>query len=893
MTPMTSRSRSSTLQDQTPQAAEFQSQLRALGRVESTPEQHDFTGLLSQKAQLAHSIRQFFLNGPIPQQQRDTFRHLDGFRTLLVVLRYVSEVLACQGELPDERYRSLIDLVHELFRLLAVVLQDHKGNQKYFRLRVDKGGWWEIANILKLMLRHNQSLAAIQYEGLIETIFGCLLACGLHDESKTCVFSKLKQLFNGAQDFESPDVGRNHSAANQNADHTVFGCTQEPKNALSTFLKKEFHSSHIVHNEDAVFVIFELWGNLGHSAPSANLSPAIQRAVDAVPVIIHLLANFSTRNLVLLHRSGLVGSVIASLLSIPNTEAESKLRVLASTLLQVGVSDIQDARLLYRNAHSSSLIAELLLESLNTSRSPSYIHFDLSLSGFASVELPDIGRPFPPTISSAGYTLSLWLQITHFDPNCHTTIFGAFDASQTCFVLVYLEKDTHNLILQTSVSSTKPSVRFKSISFAAGQWYYVIITHRRPKTTSSSRASLFVDGEFMEQVKLQYPATAPTAKGNGHSVQSPSSNRRSGATQAFLGTPQDLASQLGQGKVKTQWRLASANLFADVLSDDLIAVYFELGSRYTGNYQDCLGSFQTYKASAALNLRNESLHPGKEEKSDILTAIRSKAGALLPESNILLNISANVILDDDDRNNIDESHLLHLLSKSAGKNLRNVTRGGRNALAINGAMPSVNEALLHSSGFAVLTGGPAIIVPQALDDAAWRVGGCAAVGLALLEAANQPEDIIRALKILLESVRGNWRNSEAMEREGGFGILSVLLSTKIGQQSQISAQDVNTTQGDAPQGQPRSSQLSMQVLVELLKFVGYSMEKPEDSVINNPLAYRTLLVDSDLWRTTEPTVQKLYYEQFIVFGIRSKYHLFNMKRLSRMRQYPRFLSGVC
>src|SRR2546430_9557139 len=37
------------------------------------------------------------------------------------------------------------------------------------------------------------------------------------------------------------------------------------------------------------------------------------------------------------------------------------------------------------------------------------------------------------------------------------SLFGAFDASQTCFVLAYLEKDTQNFILQTSRSEEHTS----------------------------------------------------------------------------------------------------------------------------------------------------------------------------------------------------------------------------------------------------------------------------------------------------------------------------------------------------------------------------------------------------------------------------------------------------
>ena len=874
------RSRASTLQDAAPEVTELRSRIHLLEQPEEELAPEKRVEWIHKKLELAHSVRQTLLGGSGALHMRDTFRHLNGFQSLIMALRHVSQIWSLDERASEEQQSLSIRLFQAIFGILAAALQQHKGNQKYFRLRVERGGWLEIRDLLRSNLPNDHESSGRKYQHLLEEVFGCLLACALNDESMTGFFKKMKRTLDTD---DKPPTDPNSANAK---DITAVLHSAELGDRLRMAFEADIPPLATVCFEDAVLLMFELWRGLKRLTKDEGLP--LSQAVSVLPAVIHHLASLSTRNLVALHGIGLVRCVLDALLCPSNEKPalKSELYILATVLLQLGISTLDDAHFLYQHARSSPMIAELLLASLRSSRSPPYIHFDLSSSGYASVELPGIGRTFPPTASGAGYSLSLWFQIAHFDHHAHTTVFGAFDASQTCFLLVYLEKDTHNLILQTSVSSSRPSVRFKSIAFNERRWYHVVITHRRPKATSSSRASLFIDGEFVEQVKSQYPATAPSSKGASSGVPSPLSNRRTGAIQAFLGTPQDLASQLGRGVIRTQWRLASATLFADVLSDDLIAVYFELGPRYSGNFQDCLGSFQTYRASAALNLRNESLHPGKEEKSDIVTAIRSKAGTLLPETCVLLNISADVVLDDDDHNNIDETHLLNFISKAAGKNLRNVTKGGRNALAINGAMPFINDALLHPSGFAILTGDPVVVVPQSLDDAAWRIGGCAAVGLALLEAAQKSEDILRALNILLESVQDNWRNSEAMERENGFGVLSTLLSGKLSQPTPYVVKASDTPQ--VTQSQENStSPPALEVLAVILRFVGYNADKPENSVINNPLAYRILLVDMEFWRNAEPSVQKLYYEQFIAFGVRSKYHLFNTKRLSRMRQFPR------
>ncbi len=819
----------------------------------------DNAGDVQEKLQVGHRIRQTLLETSDINYVKDTFRRLNGFETFISTLRDILEHCGDQHNVNSDD-SALLDLVQVMFGILSAALQDHKGNQRYFRYRTSGGGWEAIKRTSQALLSSSPLKQSSNSAMVAERVFGSLLACALNDETLVGVFGRLNR-----QIDEKPNDS-------QDTDPACVKCK---------LLEKDIGVLAFLHNPEALSTMLELWSQL-ENAPDAAYN-AGHSISSNVPIIVTYIAGLSEHSLIALHGTGLLSTTLSYMTSISyRANRTSELRSLAISLLKLGITNLNDAHVLYRNAKSSSLIADLLLLALQTSQSTSYLHFDLSLHGYASVELPDIGRVFPPVSSGAGYTLSMWLYVVRFDPNSHTTLFGAFDSSQTCFVLIYFEKDTRNIILQTSVTSSRPSVRFKSTIFQEKHWYHVSIVHRRPKPTSSSRASLFVNGEFVEQVKSHYPMLPPSNTAGAEATGSLYSDRTSNPVQAFLGTPQDLASRLGRGVIFTQWRLASTHLFGEALSDDLIAVHHQLGPRYNGNYQDSLGSFQTYQASAALNLRNESLHPGKEENSDILTAIQQKASHLLPESKVLLSISSTVMLDDNEKSANDETQLVRCLSKPARKTLRNVTRRGRNALAINGAIPSINEALLHTFGFATITGDPAIAVPQSLDDAAWRIGGCAAVGLALLEAAYSGDAIVRALKILFESVRHNWRNSEAMERENGFGVLSSLLSSKLSLSSTKAMCDSESP--NKPSGDNRSLyKLPLEVLTLILGFVGYREDKPEESVINNPLAYRVLLVDSDVWRSLAPSVQMLYYKQFTVFGASSKYHRFNAKRLSRMR----------
>lgn len=863
---MAPRRRASTLKCSNDEIEELQGQLRSLTQH---PDEGGLVDGLERRVGAAHYIRQFLLNSASKGHPKDAFRHVGGFKTILDVIQTILNAYDAPSPSTNES-SLLIELYQTCFAILSAAFQDHEGNRRFFRERVNGNGWLHLKEALQPWIKSHPDTVDAGIRRLENRIFACFLACALDDDSVIDIFDIL------ATDRRS---GRTHEATPASLTHQARATPSSDlelrlASSSSETIKKALGSLSQVSNADALIAMFMLWKDCGKEG--LNLA-----TFDSIPKIISDLTNVSVGNLVAIHRTGVLSAVLSCLWGSPDLKANCHrdLLVLAKTLLDVGVSDLDDAHFLYSNATTSPVIAQLLSHSLASSHLSSCFHFDLSLHGFSSIETPALAQAFPPTSGSNGYTLSLWFQVTKFDPSSHTTLFGAFDASQSCFVLVYLEKDSQNLILQTSMKSSRPSVRFKSTSFGEGRWYHVDLTHRRPKTVSSARASLFVDGEFVEQVKSQYPAIPPKRQPESFAAGTADSR---GVVQAFFGTPQDLASLLGKSVVLTQWQLASAQLFLEVLSDDLLAVFYRLGPRYTGNFQDCLGSFQTYEASAQLNIRNEGLHPGREDRSEIVLAIKSKAGDILPENRILLNVSANKVYGDVEESSSSESQLLQSLSKTAQRNFFNVARGRRSALALNGAFPAVNQALTYASGHAILTGDPTVLARHHMDDASLQISGSTAVGLALIDSAEDDESLVGHLKNLFGSIRNNWRNSEAMERENGFGVLANLLTSKLGN---LNSPHASKGQSSAANGAGASSSISLQVLSLILEFVGYCPERLENSIINNPLAYRTLVVDLDIWRTSSIEVQKLFYEQFHAFATLSKYQQFNMKRLSRMSQY--------
>jgi hypothetical protein len=786
---------------------------------------------------------------------RNTFRHENGFETLIRILRSLSGYYDAAKLSRDER-AEFFELLKAVFNVLSEGLGEHSGNRRYFANRVEGGGWQALEQAL---ISSGLASTAEDASGGLSQLFGLLISFALADDTFYFVL-------------------RNATASSTKNGSDVVEVVQKE-------LKKAFNGNELLRNHEVIPTIFSFWQLfLASSESSSNgaLSIAVVAALDIV-------ASLSIRNCVKMHEGGLLGLMLPYCLD-EDTAVQSLVRPLVKhlcqSLIRYGVSSLVDASFLYKQAQRSDAAATFLLEALHHSR-PQFIQFDLSLHGYSSVELPTLGRAFPP--ANTGYTISTWICVDEFDNTCHTTLFGAYDHTQTSFILLYVEKDSHQLILQTSVTASRPSVRFKGVTFNRNEWYHIALVHERPRFKGTSSAHLYVNGKYIEKQKVLWPSPAPTSAG-------PDGAPRMAAVQAFLGTPQNLAPRIGRNVWRSRWSLSSFSLIYMPLNEDVIAVYRHLGPRYSGNCQDMLASFMTYKASAAMNRHNEDLHPGNEEGSDMAKMTRLRASTLVPESAFVLSLSPLWVLDNEDANNVNESRLNENLSREASKMLKRLIRAGGQAVMLNGAVPSINSALTHPHGVAILTGEPVVSVPQALDEASWRLAGSAATGLKLVELATTKDAVLRATEILFASLSSSWRNSEAIERDG-YQVLAGILREKLGMSSVFS--DTGNNNG-TPQ-RPRIAaidpsgreELALELLRLVLKFVGYNEREPQKSLLVNPLAYRVLLIDFDTWRRAPIATQKIYYGQFLHFASRDCiYHRFNVKRLIRMRMVKQLLNAL-
>ncbi|PHH90184.1 hypothetical protein CDD83_4315 [Cordyceps sp. RAO-2017] len=827
-------------------------------------------------------ISQHVASAPQPAVQ-DDFRHADGFQALL-------DLLHCFSGYYDPHKRTETEML-ALFRLLgaclgvlSAALRRHSGNKRFFRYRVQDGGWETLEQVLASI-----GLGGAELDPWVSChVFGKLLSFALDDDGLDLLCQSIaKALRPEAAASSGSCAGREGSVpagdGNDGDEEQWDLVLMRSTENIGPSVREVVHSRTVVYFPEIIRPVISFWTNI----PRPHGSTANPSSVIVLETILRA-SSLSLYNRAAVHSTGVLSQFLQVAFGQRSWLADSEretLLAICKTLMFLGVNQPADTQFLLSTPGPGA--SDFCLDMMSEYAGPPFFHFDLSLSGHSSIELPSLGRAFPPQ-STAGYTFTAWIRIESFDPAAHTTVFGVFDASQTCFVLMYLEKDTRNFILQTSVFSSKPSVRFKSVVFREKKWYHVAVVHRRPKTMTASKASLYVNGDFAEQIRCSYPHVPPLLNGSNESFASFNpSQGRTNPVQAFLGTPRELSGRTGPGVVSSQWSLASAHLFEDVLSDDYLAVHYGLGPRYQGNFQDSLGGFQTYEASATLGLRNEIVHPGKDEGSDILRAVREKASSLLPESKILLSVIPSATFPEHVQ--YLDTGVLRSLPRSSLRSLFHLSNQEGSPLAVNCTVSSLSDALLRTHGVASLRGNPVVAVPSHLDENLWRLAGFTPLALKLLERASTAEDTVRAIEIMFYCIRKSWRNSEAMERDNGYSILGMILRFKIGHG--------NYSTGDLPvsrlliSNEERDS-LTFRVLSLVLGFVGYNHVDPIESFIVNPLAYRILLIDLDIWRRSAQRTQELFYKQFVTFAVNSKHHEFNSRRLIRMRIVKRLLDAM-
>lgn len=345
--------------------------------------------------------------------------------------------------------------------------------------------------------------------------------------------------------------------------------------------------------------------------------------------------------------------------------------------------------------------------------------------------------------STHGYSFLAWLSVESapLDQDDRLIIFGCGDASGKCHVELSVTEDCH---LAFSTSSTSPPHVFEAVKLELGRLYHVAVVHQRPRIAYASTATLYLDGHPADSARVNYPASIS----------------KDWDVQVWFGTTRN---RLGEGRLQRglsaiKWNLGPTWLLHADLGDDMVYVCWTLGPRYTGNFQDQLGQFQTNVTSTELNLRLDAMArqvpQQKPLDSPLVFAVRDKGSAVFPEHRIYFSFSAENLVSAGYEHGIIASGL----SQHADSMLKLTVAARGPALSNSVATGRIDDELVRPHVLAYLESASVALV-QPLDVGLWKIGGVSII-LRLVELASTPEQVRDAVKLFVEIVGQSWRNSE-------------------------------------------------------------------------------------------------------------------------------------
>ncbi|KAI8967889.1 hypothetical protein BDF20DRAFT_828883, partial [Mycotypha africana] len=326
-------------------------------------------------------------------------------------------------------------------------------------------------------------------------------------------------------------------------------------------------------------------------------------------------------------------------------------------------------------------------------------------------------------------------------------------------------------------------------------------------------------------------------------------------------------------KSRLSLKSSTMNLYINgsfVLGKETINLMFNLGARYKSLFQDSLHQYQTNEATTALitsfrttakshRLRKELAH------SPHAFLISLKDGHFLQqqvsENKILLAIFASNFLSEGAQAGLISTKFNMITEVTIKDEIDNGSR-----ILLNSAIAKVGVAMRHLEYMVHLKGNPLVAYPLGLDESIWNIGGCG-IALKLVELSKTKEMLCKSTSILFELIRYSWRNSKDIERCHGYEIYAYLLKCK---------RDL----------------ISTELLDLILVFIGKNTQELENSTINNPLAYRYIVLNFNIWKKTPLVVQKTHLDQFILFFETSKARHYNSKRLPKIHLVKKFLLAL-
>ncbi|KAF8509163.1 beach-domain-containing protein [Hysterangium stoloniferum] len=541
--------------------------------------------------------------------------------------------------------------------------------------------------------------------------------------------------------------------------------------------------------------------------------------------IIERLASYNHRNQAWLNKLGL-GTILFDRLYLPDTspmhaissQTELVMQKILRKMLSIG-APTKDVRCMFRalvRGKDTSITEGAVLDSriLELLRMSMRVKWPEHFAFGTNGAIEVQSEGGGTGIGTAGWSFMAWISVESFTKSGSFLIFNA------AWIIKLGVRSDGKLELWTNAVK-EPAILPASV-IHKGRWTHICVVQQAPKSVGPP-IRVFIDGSLTDTLTWSYPKIDP------------------GNMTYVLGSPSYIA-PLAAPMLKVpstpiphySFSLSTSCLLALPLPNVLLRLIHYLGPRYNFHahmQEHHLGRFLTYGAATSVNIYLFSLATSRElgksngEEKDGRALVKAiKSGAGIPEESFVFALSP------------------------ASVNVGEGSGNAANMVERKGGMSDRKREEIELS----LWGDVVTYRPQCLDVGVWEIGG-AGILLRVVELANNPHDLCHALGVLTDTLQISWQTSEDMEHIRGYEILAGILRAK-------------------------SRLLNMAAYEVIFEFLGLNFRTPESSTVMNPLAYRLLALDFEIWSQTRKEIQLAHLEQFTILLRTSRYKRFNLRQ---------------
>lgn len=309
------------------------------------------------------------------------------------------------------------------------------------------------------------------------------------------------------------------------------------------------------------------------------------------------------------------------------------------------------------------------------------------------------------------------------------------------------------------------------------------------------------------------------------------------------------------------------------LSYEWVNFLYNLGLGYDWDFKDftedrllSLLNHLSYRGLINVSLKIKELRSNHaRENSDVLNHMRQGKNQFEISRNLTNGTPNNVI---------DRRSIVKVLASSRLKESNVLFDSNTSSFMDSLEAPNSPKILIHRS--------------NSIHSSLYSIGGSSLL-LKLIEYSSQNLNskdnkiidtmLYKSLTLLFSVLNNNWRLNKEFENINGYGLLLILLIRY--KEDVNSSLEFNLVQGFDSSKSPDTGLQRQDLLKVILIHSGYNFVNPYESIIINPIAYRFLVLNFELYYESNTFEFLLYHFQVLISE--SKYSHINASELKKMK----------